>query len=290
MITFIDKCRNRYSSRIGKKGFRYLTLAELEKGEEEIWYNIQPVSLDKNDTMSFVILAPHPRTMKLYRPLSYWTEPHHSAAQHLSLRPGAELHAFFRELFVDENSESYDDIHKEGCIGVPFTATTAAPVKIRMQRAGGTVMVAKGVAMFVGKKVLHESEDDCDEGDFHFEEQEDLGVVCQANQDLNAPFSEDPAANNGLNIPLIASIMKKRLTADDLKLVVQSKTKNNTTVSPDIDELLGHAGEEAGIGIAVSADVNQGNATQSSAEESTKGTKRKTAQINPEPPSSTSSQ
>jgi len=153
-----------------------------------------------------------------------------------------------------------------------------------------SVMTAKGVAMFVGKKVLHEGEDDCDEGDFHFEEQEDLGVVCQANQDLNESFSEDAAANNDLNIPLIASIMKKRLTADDLKLVAQSKAKNAATVSPEIDELLGHAREEAGIGIAVSAGVNQGNTAQSSVEVSTKGTKLKAAQINPEPPSLPSSQ
>jgi hypothetical protein len=134
---------------------------------------------------------------------------------------------------------------------------------------------AKGVAMFVGKKVLHEGHDDFDEGDFHFEEQEDLGVVCQANQDLNEPFSEDAAANNNLNIALIASIMKKRLTAEDMKLVTQSKAKNAATVSPEIDELVGHGGEEAGT---------------SSAEVPTQGTKRKAAQINPEPPSSSSSQ
>jgi hypothetical protein len=276
MIKFIDKCRNRYSSQTGKTGWWHLTFADLEKGDEEIWYNIQPVSLPKNATMQFLILAPLPRSVKLYRPLSYWTKPHHSAAQHIAARPGAELRTSFRAFFVDESSESYDDIHTEPCIAAPFTGTTAVAVKIHMQRAGATVMAAaKGVAMFVGKKVLHEGHADFDEGDFHFEEQEDLGVVCQANQDLNEPFSEDAAANNNLNIALIASIMKKRLTAEDMKLVTQSKAKNAATVSPEIDELVGHGGEEAGT---------------SSAEVPTQGTKRKAAQINPEPPSSSSSQ
>ena len=107
--------------------------------------------------------------------------------------------------------------------------------------------------------MLHECEDDCDKGDFHFEEEEGLSVVCQSNQDLNVSFSEDATANNGQNIPLIASIMTKRLTADDLKLVTQSKTQNTTTSSHEIDDLTGSAGEEASVGIAVSGGVNQGN-------------------------------
>ena len=275
MTKFIDKCRSAYGSRIGKTGFWHLTFAELEKGAEEIWYNIQPVSLKKNATIQFLILAPSTSAVRKYPPLSYWTESHVSATQHLAVRPGAEIWTSFRAIFVDESSESYDDIHKLPCCGAPFSATTALPVKIFEQgnKAG------RGVAMLVGTKVLHESDDDCAEGDFHFEEAEGLSVVCQANQGMNAPFSQDPAANNAKNIPLIASIMRKRLSADELSVVAQSRAKN--AASHEVDELGGSTGEEAAAGIAASAGVNKENQAQTSPQVPTKARKRNSAQTNP---------
>ncbi len=55
----------------------------------------------------------------------------------------------FGRLFTAWSSENLgNDIHREPCIGEPFTDTTRSPVKIGMDH-GGTTQLVKGVVMFV---------------------------------------------------------------------------------------------------------------------------------------------
>jgi hypothetical protein len=87
--------------------------------------------------------------------------------------------------------------------------------------------------MFVATKVMHEREHDSDDIDFHFEEEEGRSIVCEANQVPNAPFSEDPALNNRPNIALLAKLMAKRATIEDLAIVQKYKLKNAVTASAE---------------------------------------------------------
>ncbi len=71
MIKFVDRCMRSYASRIGEKCFWHFTFAQLEKDTEDTWYSIQPVSLPKNAMLQFLMLAPDPQTVKVWKPLSY---------------------------------------------------------------------------------------------------------------------------------------------------------------------------------------------------------------------------